>query len=305
MLTGETSVSGGEVAFAKGTRIALHDQRPPLQQGLTLREYALSGAADLIALEDDLRALEAAMAERQTTSPPRCGATPTRRLASSTPAAGTGASGRLRRSAASASATRTSTASWTRSPGGELTRASLGRALAGDPDLLLLDEPTNHLDVRSLEWLEERLSSLDAAVILVAHDRWFLEAVATAVLELEAGRSLFFRGPWHEWRREKAARAIAAGKAVARHEVDIARLERFVERFRYKKKKARQAQAKLTQIARLEKERSRAARRAGLAHEALEVAGLRLSEAATLRPHRHLRGGTGRRSGRQAAAPAT
>ena len=143
--------------------------------------------------------------------------------------------------------------------GGELTRASLGRALAGDPDLLLLDEPTNHLDVRSLEWLEERLSSLDAAVILVAHDRWFLEAVATAVLELEAGRSLFFRGPWHAWRREKAARAIAAGKAVARHEVDIARLERFVERFRYKKDKAKQAQAKLTQIARLEKERSRAA----------------------------------------------
>ena len=144
--------------------------------------------------------------------------------------------------------------------GGELTRASLGRALAGDPDLLLLDEPTNHLDVRSLEWLEDRLSSLDAAVILVAHDRWFLEAVATAVLELEAGRSLFFRGPWHEWRREKSARTIAAGKAVARHEADIARLERFVARFRASTPKmARKAQAKLTQIARVEKERSRAA----------------------------------------------
>ena len=62
MLTGETSVTAGEIAFAKGTRIALHDQRPPLQQGLTLREYALSGASDLIALEDDLRTLESAMA---------------------------------------------------------------------------------------------------------------------------------------------------------------------------------------------------------------------------------------------------
>ena len=71
--------------------------------------------------------------------------------------------------------------------GGELTRASLARALAGDPDLLLLDEPTNHLDVASLEWLERELASLDAAVVLVAHDRWFLEAVTTAVLELEAG----------------------------------------------------------------------------------------------------------------------
>src|SRR5258708_22426993 len=72
--------------------------------------------------------------------------------------------------------------------GGELTRASLARALASQPDLLLLDEPTNHLDIESLEWLEGMLRTLDAAVILVAHDRWFLAAVTTAVLELEDGQ---------------------------------------------------------------------------------------------------------------------
>ncbi|HXR12155.1 MAG TPA: ABC-F family ATP-binding cassette domain-containing protein, partial [Gaiellaceae bacterium] len=143
--------------------------------------------------------------------------------------------------------------------GGELTRASLARALGGDPDLLLLDEPTNHLDVESLEWLERELQALDAAVILVAHDRWFLEAVTTATMELSAGRSTFFPGPWHEWRREKAARALHAQKEVARVQADIARLERFVERFRYKKDKAKQAQAKLTQIGRLQQERTAAA----------------------------------------------
>ena len=79
--------------------------------------------------------------------------------------------------------------------GGELTRASLARALAGDPDLLLLDEPTNHLDVDSLEWLEQELISLDAAIVIVAHDRWFLEAVTTAVLELDGGSSLYCSGP--------------------------------------------------------------------------------------------------------------
>ena len=79
--------------------------------------------------------------------------------------------------------------------GGELTRASLARALAGDPDLLLLDEPTNHLDIAALEWLETHLQSLDAAIVLVAHDRWFLEAVGTSVLELEGGRAKFFRAP--------------------------------------------------------------------------------------------------------------
>jgi ATP-binding cassette subfamily F protein 3 len=142
--------------------------------------------------------------------------------------------------------------------GGELTRASLARALAGSPDLLLLDEPTNHLDVQNLEWLERELETIDAAVILVAHDRWFLEAVTTSVLELAPGGAHYFSGPWHEWRQEKAARATAAGKVADRVSVDIARLERFVERFRYKKDKAKQAQAKLTQIARLEKERSEA-----------------------------------------------
>src|SRR5205085_8185307 len=142
--------------------------------------------------------------------------------------------------------------------GGELTRASLARALGGDPDLLLLDEPTNHLDVANLEWLERELQSLDAGVILVAHDRWFLEAVTNAVLELDGGRSLFFSGPWHTWRKERAERARHFAKTADRVSVDIARLERFVERFRAKKEKARQAQAKLTQIGRLEKERSKA-----------------------------------------------
>jgi len=141
--------------------------------------------------------------------------------------------------------------------GGELTRASLARALGGDPDLLLLDEPTNHLDVASLEWLETELSSLDAGIILVAHDRWFLEATTTAVLELEAGRSTYFAGPWHGWRLERAARLQAATKEAARYAEDIARLERFVARFRYKKSKAKQAQAKLTQIGRLAQEKEK------------------------------------------------
>ena len=143
--------------------------------------------------------------------------------------------------------------------GGELTRASLARALSADPDLLLLDEPTNHLDVESLEWLERELISLDAAVVLVAHDRWFLEAVTTAVLELGGPKPFFFDGPWHAWRREKAARASAAASQLDRVSDDIERLERFVTRFRYKKSKAKQAQAKLSQIGRLEKERRAAA----------------------------------------------
>jgi ATP-binding cassette subfamily F protein 3 len=258
MLAGETDVHGGELVFAKGTRIALHDQRPPLQHGLTLREYALSGARDLVETEEELRSLERAMADGEH------GQATLRRYAE--------AQARLEhaggydwrdRAARVLRGLGFRDADLDRPletfSGGELTRASLARALSGDPDLLLLDEPTNHLDVENLEWLEQELQSLDAAVILVAHDRWFLEAVTTAVLELEAGRSLFFPGPWHVWRLEKANRAAAAAKTAERVGEDIARLERFVERFRYKKSKAKQAQAKLTQIARLQQERSSAA----------------------------------------------
>ena len=258
MLAGETEVHGGELVFAKGTRIALHDQRPPLERRLTLREYALSGAADLIQTENELRRLEQEMAGGEH------GPATLRRYSE--------AQARLEH--AGGYDWRERAAAILRGlgfldpdldrpletfSGGELTRASLARALSGDPDLLLLDEPTNHLDVENLEWLEQELQSLDAGVILVAHDRWFLEAVTTAVLELEAGRSLYFPGEWHVWRREKAARAAAAAKTAQRVGVDIARLERFVERFRYKKTKAKQAQAKITQIARLEQERSDAA----------------------------------------------
>jgi len=254
MLSRELPVDSGELSFSKGTRVALHDQRPPLEHGLSLREYVLSGAADLIAFEEELRSIEQAMASG--THDP---ATLSRY-----------ADVQARLEHAGGYAWRDRTASVVRGlgfvdadldrpletfSGGELTRASLARALAGDPDLLLLDEPTNHLDVESIEWLERELQSLDAAVILVAHDRWFLEEVTNGVLELAGGRSLYFKGPWHAWRREKVARALHAQKALDRLEGDIARLERFVERFRYKKNKAKQAQAKITHIGRLEQER--------------------------------------------------
>ena len=92
--------------------------------------------------------------------------------------------------------------------------------------------------------------------MLVAHDRWFLEAVGTAVLELEAGRSRFFKGTWHAWRKEKASRELALGRAIERQEAEIARLERFVDRFRAGTR-ARQAQArvkKLDKIDRIERD---------------------------------------------------
>ncbi|HET6867129.1 MAG TPA: ATP-binding cassette domain-containing protein, partial [Solirubrobacteraceae bacterium] len=249
MLSGEASIDSGELVLAKDVKIALHDQRPPRDLGLSLREYVLTGARELVAIEQDLAALEHAMA-----SGAHDEATLGRYAAAQARLEHAGGYGWRDRALASLHGlgfrdSEDLDRSLQTFSGGELTRASLGRALAGAPDLLLLDEPTNHLDIESLEWLETHLAALDAAIVLVAHDRWFLEAVGTSVLELEAGRGKFFAGPWHAWRREKAAQDLALGRAIERQQAEIERLERFVTRFRAGTR-ARQAQSRAKKLAR-------------------------------------------------------
>jgi ATP-binding cassette subfamily F protein 3 len=252
MLAGEASIDSGELVLAKGTKASLHDQRPPRERAITLRDYILSGARELVAIEEELARLEQAMAEgaydestlnRYAEAQARLehagGYRWRDRALATLHGLGFRDDADLDRSLDTFS-------------GGELTRASLGRALAGDPDLLLLDEPTNHLDIASLEWLEQHLVALDAAVVLVAHDRWFLEAVGTSVLELEAGRGKFFPGSWHAWRKEKAQRELALGRAIERQQAEIDRLERFVTRFRAGTR-ARQAQARAKKLAKIDR----------------------------------------------------
>ena len=249
-LMGEVSIEGGELAWEKGARVALHDQRPPAASDRPLREYVLAGTAELVGLESELRALEQAMAG---------GAHDPKTLARYATAQGrlehAGGYDWRDRAAAVVRGLGFSEADLDRPlatfSGGELTRASLARALASQPDLLLLDEPTNHLDIETIEWLEGLLATIDAAVILVAHDRWFLEAVTTAVLELDRGRSVYFPGRWHLWRREQAARAQFEARTADRDTEKIIQLERFVERFGAKATKARAAKSKQKEIERL------------------------------------------------------
>ncbi len=249
MLAGETSIDGGELVLAKGTRIALHDQRPPRERGITLRDYVLSACREPLELEAELGRLEHAMAAGDEKALDRYARVSAQfdvvggygwRARASSYLYGLGfVDADLERGLGTFS-------------GGQLTRASLARALAAQPDLLMLDEPTNHLDIESLEWLEQTLLSLDTAIVMVAHDRWFLETVGTAVLELEAGKSRYFNGTWHHWRREQAAREMALGKAIDKQQAEIARMERFIERFGAKATKAKQAQSRQKKLDKVE-----------------------------------------------------
>jgi ATP-binding cassette subfamily F protein 3 len=250
MLSGETSIDGGELVVGKGVRVTLHDQRPPRERDVSLRDYVLSACREPLELEAQLAELEQAMATGDEAAMTRYADVYARfeaaggygwREAANSVVHGLGfVDDDLGRPLRTFS-------------GGQLTRASLARALAAQPDLLLLDEPTNHLDIESLEWLEQTLVGLDAAVIMVAHDRWFLEAVGTSVLEIEAGRARFFNGTWAQWRREQAARELALGRAIEKQQAEIARMERFVERFRYKATKARQAQSRLKKLNKIDR----------------------------------------------------
>ncbi|HEX7246207.1 MAG TPA: ABC-F family ATP-binding cassette domain-containing protein [Solirubrobacterales bacterium] len=260
VLAGERPPDSGSVSLRKGARVALHDQRPPRDSEATLGDYVLTGRAEMLEAEAELERLEAAMAAGDPDEETL------REYAATQQRHEAGGGYRWRDEVLAVlgglgfgdadANRRLSTFS-----GGELTRASLGRVLAARPDLLLLDEPTNHLDIPSLEWLERYLVGLEAAVVLVAHDRWFLEAVGTSVLEIEARRGRFFAGPWHAWRKEQAAREIALGKAIVRQEAEIARMERFVERFRYKATKARQAQSRLKTIEKIKRDGAKAEER--------------------------------------------
>ncbi len=252
ILAGEAENDSGSLSYQKGARIALHDQRPPRDQGLSLQDYVFTGRADVIATEQELQRLEESMSggdHSDETMRSYADAQQRLELAGGyrwrdevlVVLRGLGfGDEEFARPLSSFS-------------GGELTRASLARALGARADLLLLDEPTNHLDIPTLEWLEEYLKDLDASVVLVAHDRWFLESVGTSVLELEAGKARFFSGPWHAWRKEQAARQVALGKQIEKQQAEIARMERCVERFRYKATKARQAQSRVKQIERVKK----------------------------------------------------
>ena len=248
-IVGEIDADAGDVGKPKSYRIALHDQRPPIAGAHTLGSYVGEGLADVHAAEDRLRELERRMASGDSSDDVlRAYAHAQSELES---VGGYAWRARFEEILRGLSF-RVEDADRPLSSfsGGELTRASLARVLAAQPDLLLLDEPTNHLDLRALEWLEDQLTALTCSILLVSHDRWFLERVATGVLELEFGRSKHYAMGYSAYRREKAMALANQADAFERQQAEIERLQRFVDKFRAGTR-SRQAQSKAKAIERM------------------------------------------------------
>lgn len=135
--------------------------------------------------------------------------------------------------------------------GGEQTKISLIKLLLEKPDLLLLDEPTNHLDMKTVEWLEYYLINYPKAVVIVSHDRAFLDAVATGVYELENGSLHRYAGNYTQYRQQKLKNLQIQRKAYERQQAEIAHNNELIDKFKHKPKKAAFARSRKTMLARM------------------------------------------------------
>jgi ATP-binding cassette subfamily F protein 3 len=137
--------------------------------------------------------------------------------------------------------------------GGWVMRAHLARLLVQEPELLLLDEPTNHLDLESLVWFQDYLTSYPGAILMISHDREFLNQLVGSIVEIAHRRLNRYRGNWDSYVEQRAAREEQRLSAYKNQQKEIASLQQFADRFRAKASKASQAQSKLKQIDRMEK----------------------------------------------------
>ncbi|MBV9671958.1 MAG: ATP-binding cassette domain-containing protein [Verrucomicrobia bacterium] len=135
--------------------------------------------------------------------------------------------------------------------GGWIMRAQLARLLVFEPDLLLLDEPTNHLDLESLIWFQNYLKSYSGAILMISHDRSFLNNLAENIIEIDHARLVRYRGNFDQFLAQKAARQEQLIAAYKNQQSEIARLQTFIDRFGAKNTKASQAQSKRKQIERM------------------------------------------------------
>ncbi|MBR2812211.1 MAG: ABC-F family ATP-binding cassette domain-containing protein, partial [Solobacterium sp.] len=137
--------------------------------------------------------------------------------------------------------------------GGQKTRIAFVKLLLSKPDILLLDEPTNHLDLHAIEWLESYVRGYPKAVVMVSHDRMFLDRAADVVYDMEYGKMKRYTGNYSSYASQKANDLERIQAAYVRQQKDIERLQALIEKFRYKKNKAAFAQSKIKYLDRMEK----------------------------------------------------
>ncbi|HZW82513.1 MAG TPA: ABC-F family ATP-binding cassette domain-containing protein [Candidatus Deferrimicrobium sp.] len=254
-ITGEEQPDSGEIIIADKINLGYLEQMPDYPEGTTLMDVVMEVFADLLNLREQLRELEYRMGEthedklervmesyaKLTEEYERSGGFSCEAMARRV-TSGLGFSEKdLKRTVAEFS-------------GGEKTRASLARLLTREPDLLLLDEPTNHLDLEAVEWLESYLKGYKGSVLLISHDRYFLDEVTNKTLELSFGHLAQYPGNYSTFQRLKEEQETALARAYEKQQKEIKATEEYISKYRagIKSKQARGRQSQLNRLERLQ-----------------------------------------------------
>lgn len=251
VITGHEDADSGNVVFAKGAVVGYLEQEAIEMEDRSIFDEVISSQQEILEAEQRLHELEASLNENSTPEKlAACGRARERyealggyRLESQVRSVLFGLGFKeddMSRHTGDFS-------------GGWQMRIALAKLLIRKPDLLLLDEPTNHLDLESVKWLEGFLRGYDGAVVVVGHDRAFMDNMVDRVAEIDAGRLELYKGNYSAYLKQRDERIERLRQQAERQAEEIAHMEAFIEKFRYKPTKAKQVQDRVKKLEKIER----------------------------------------------------
>jgi ATP-binding cassette subfamily F protein 3 len=255
MILGEESIDGGEILIAKGVKIGYLPQEVISFRGNTVLDEVLKSLANITSLQDKMKILEEELSSIQDPKKQERLANEYGKLQERyTLLGGYGLEAEAKRILQGLGFKETDFYRATDElSGGWLMRIALSKILFQSPDLLLLDEPTNHLDLESLIWLEEFLVNYPGAIVIVSHDRVFLNHLIDRIAEIEGEKIDLYYGDYDHFLEEKENRKEILEATFKTQQKKIAQTERFIERFRAKNTKSSQVQSRIKMLEKIDR----------------------------------------------------
>lgn len=251
VITGHEDADSGNVVFAKGAVVGYLEQEAIEMEDRSIFDEVISSQQEILEAEQRLHELEASLNENST--PEKLAACGRARERYET-LGGYRLESQVRSVLFGLGFKEDDMARHTGDfSGGWQMRIALAKLLIRKPDLLLLDEPTNHLDLESVKWLEGFLRGYDGAVVVVSHDRAFMDNMVDRVAEIDAGRLELYKGNYSAYLKQRDERIERLRQQAERQAEEIAHMEAFIEKFRYKPTKAKQVQDRVKKLEKIER----------------------------------------------------